>query len=240
VTWSKLGLRWQTQPKFIADPLPLDAVMPTITELPTDIILSVLTGGMFAAVARGTLSTELLRKWSSSATGMGLSPRLVAWVDLAQSLFITKSIDSQTAMRDTSLGWEGQILAALHVANDDATRPAELLTAHVCWVNTLRNIGKSVLPTDDIEYLVTVGWQRLSERPFLSKMPLTTVPDLKRACASNEHGWRKVGEVLAAAQYVCGARDGTTDNAGHDPQPPCQQSNVLTDSQNSWSHATLP
>jgi hypothetical protein len=185
-----------------AVPLPPDAVMPTITELPTDIVLSVLISGMFAAVAQATLSTELLRKWRSSATGMGLSPKLVAWVDLAQSLFITGSVDGQAAMRDTSLGWEGQVLATLRVATDDAARPADLLTAHVCWVNTLRNIGKSLLPTADIEYLVTVGWQRLSERTFLLRMPLTTVPDLKRACASDEHGWRKVGEVLAAAQYV--------------------------------------
>jgi hypothetical protein len=144
---------------------------------------------------------------------MGLSPELVDWIDLAQSLFIAGWVDGQTAMRDASLGWEGQVLATLRVATDDATRPAELLAAHICWVNTLRNIGKSFLPADDIEHLVTVGWQRLSERTFLLRMPLITVPDLKRACASLEHGWRKIGEVLAAAQYVvpgrCHRRCGT-------------------------------
>jgi hypothetical protein len=89
---------------------------------------------------------------------MGLSPELVDWIDLAQSLFIAGWVDGQTAMRDASLGWEGQVLATLRVATDDATRPAELLAAHICWVNTLRNIGKSFLPADDIEHLVTVGW----------------------------------------------------------------------------------
>jgi hypothetical protein len=185
-----------------ADPLPSDAAMPTVTELSTDTILSVLMCGMFAAAARASVTAELLEKWRSSAAGMGLSPKLVAWIDLAQSLFIAGSVDGQTAMRDASLGWEGQVLATLRVATDDATRPAELLTAHVCWVNTLRNIGKSFLPADDIEHLVTVSWQRLSECTFLLRMPSTTVLDLKRACASLEHGWRKIGEVLAAAQYV--------------------------------------
>jgi hypothetical protein len=85
---------------------------------------------------------------------MGLSPELVDWIDLAQSLFIAGWVDGQTAMRDASLGWEGQVLATLRVATDDATRPAELLAAHICWVNTLRNIGKSFLPADDIEHLV--------------------------------------------------------------------------------------
>ncbi len=105
-------------------------------------------------------------------------------------------------MRDASLRPEGQLLAALRVASDDAATPAELLTVHVYWANTLRKLGTSLFPVDDIERLVTAGWFRLSDCPFLLRTPSFAVPELKRACASVARGWCKIGEVLSAALHA--------------------------------------
>jgi hypothetical protein len=105
-------------------------------------------------------------------------------------------------LRDESLGWPGQVLAAISIALDDASHPAELMTAHICWANTFPRLNMSFFPIDDVEHLVSEAWLRIANRPFLLRMPSTTVPELQRACASDLRGWRKIGEVLLAAEYA--------------------------------------
>jgi len=179
-----------------ADPLPADATMPATSKLPADFVLSVLLSGMFALAARGKVTAELIEKWRTAGRQLSLVSA-TDWFDLAESLFVTGSVDARAIMYDGSLRWEGQVLATLHVATDDASRPTELLTAHVCWANTLPKLGTHFCPIDDVEHIVTSGWLRLCERPFLLRAPTLSVPELKRACASAAHGWRKVGEILS-------------------------------------------
>jgi hypothetical protein len=185
-----------------ADPLPADAAMPTKSELSADLILPVLLGGMFALTARGAVTGDLIERWRASAIKLELSSAVMDWLDLAVSLFITHDVDARVAMRDPSLRPEGQTLATLRVATDDPSRPAELVTVHVRWANTLRDLGTSIFPTDDIERLVTAGWLRLTDLPFLLRTPSLAVPELRLACASTARGWRKVGEVLSAALHA--------------------------------------
>ena len=179
-------------------PLPVNATIPATRQLSADLVLSVLLSGLFALAARGAVTGELIERWRGAGSQLGLAPAVTDWFDLVNSLFVTNAIDAQVKMYEKSLRWEGQVIATLRVATDDASRPSELLTAHVCWANTLGNLGLSFCPIDDIERLVTSGWLRLSTRPFLLRTPALSVPELKRACASGAHGWRKVGEILSA------------------------------------------
>jgi hypothetical protein len=116
-----------------ADPLPANAAMPATSQLSPDYVLSVLVSGMFALAARGKVTAELIERWRVAGRQLGLVSAVTDWFDLAESLFVTHSVDAQVIMYDGSLSWEGQVLATLRVATDDASRPAELLTAHVCW-----------------------------------------------------------------------------------------------------------
>jgi hypothetical protein len=181
-----------------ADPLPEDATIPATSELPADFVLSVLVSGMFALAARGKITAKLIEKWRAAGRQLNLVSAVTEWFDLAEMLFVTNSVDAQTIMYDGSLRWQSQVLATLRVATDDASRPAELLTSHLCWANTLSKLGTHFCPINDIERIVTSGWSRLSDRPFLLRAPALSVPELKRACASAECGWRKVGEILSA------------------------------------------
>jgi hypothetical protein len=180
------------------DPLPADISMAAPSQLSTDLILTVLVGGMFALAARGAVTAQLIGRWCASAKQLGLASTVTDLLGLVESLFVTQTIHAEVVMRDTSLRWEGQLLGSLRVATDETTRPAELFTAHVCWVNTVRNLGTSLFPIEDIERIVIAGWLRLCQRPFLLRVPAFSVPELKRACASTSRGWRKIGEILTA------------------------------------------
>jgi hypothetical protein len=183
-----------------AEPLPADAVVPTPIELAPDIIFSVMLSGVFALAARGSVTAKTVGRWRVGAEQTGLLPVLGTWLDLAEGLLVTHVVNSQVALRDKSLKWPGTVLATVGVCLDDTVGPAELMTAHVCWVNTLPRINSSFFPIDDIEHLVTYAWLRMANRPFLLRMPSITVPELQRACANETRGWRKIGEVLLAAE----------------------------------------
>jgi hypothetical protein len=186
-----------------AEPLPADAVIPTPLELATDIVFSVMSSGIFALAARGLVTVKTLGNWRVGAEQTGLLPVLGAWLNLAEGLLVTHVVNSQVALRDNSLGWAGTILATIGVCLDDTVGPAKLMTAHVCWINTLPRINSSFFPIDDIEHLVTYAWLRIAtNRPFLLRMASITVPELQKACASSAQGWRKIGEILLAAELA--------------------------------------
>ena len=137
--------------------------------------------------------------WTASAARAGLSAALAPWLKFVGDLFISNTVDAERAVRDASLSWPWQGAASVKVAVDTATRPAELLTIHNYWTNEQARAATGPYILSDIERLVTSGWRRLSVQSFLLRAPAVTVPALLQACASASTGWRKIGEVLAAA-----------------------------------------
>ena len=183
-----------------AEPLPADFSVPDRANLPRDLIFTVMINGVFALAARGAITEEVIRTWRTNAAEARLSALIEPWLALVDELFVTGKLNATRIANDASQGWERHIVASIKVGIDDTTRPKDLLTAHTYWAQQLPPLQTSFFPVGDIEYLVTAGWTRLSERPFLLRMPGTTVPSLKKALASSASGWRKVGEVLVAAE----------------------------------------
>jgi hypothetical protein len=121
-------------------------------------------------------------------------------LEIVSGLFVTQEVNAITLVNDVSQGWERHIVASIKISTDDTSRPKDLLTVHAYWAQQLSPLQISFFPVDDVENLVTAGWKRLSERPFLLRMPGSTVPALTAALATTAIGWRKVGEVLIAAE----------------------------------------
>jgi len=184
------------------DPLPADAMAVDRGQLDVELILCGMLNGIFVRAAREGVTERILALWTASAARAGLSAVLAPWLTFIGDLFIRNTIDAERAVRDPQLSWPWQGSASVKIAIDSATRPAELLTIHSYWITEQARaaIGPYVLP--DLEHLVTTGWQRLSAQSFLLRAPAVTVPALLQACASASTGWRKIGEVLAAACNV--------------------------------------
>jgi hypothetical protein len=162
-----------------------------------------MVSGVLSLEARGTGIAEPLGRWQEYADQAGLLPVLGGWLYLAEGLFVRRAVDAQVAIRDEALGWPERVLASISVAVNDTSYPTELMTAHVCWANAFPRLNASFFPIADVERLVTDAWLGIADRPFLLRMPSTTVPELRTACASNtRRGWRKVGEVLSAAEHA--------------------------------------
>ena len=181
-----------------ADPLPADAIAIDREQLDAELILCGMLNGIFVLAARDGVTEQMLVLWTASAARAGLSAVLVPWLEFVGDLFIRNTVDAEKAVRDPSLSWPWQGAASVKVAIDNATRPAELLTIHNYWTNerVRAATGPYVLP--DIEQLVTSGWRRLSAQRFVARAGGDR-SSLLRACESASTGWRKIGEVLAAA-----------------------------------------
>jgi hypothetical protein len=153
---------------------------------------------VFAPAARGAITAQVLEQWKSGAECASLSFILRPYLDFIEALFIKNTIDAETTVRDQSLTTPWMITASVRIAIDPAARPLDLLTIHRLWTDALPRIASSLFVLPDIEHLVISSWQRLSEHSFLLRSPALTVPALRQA-ASRSTGWRKIGEVLAAA-----------------------------------------
>jgi hypothetical protein len=183
----------------LADPLPADATSPDRQPGDTELLLSGMLTAVFALAARSAVTKEVLDQWTASAARSGLSAIVTPWLAFVVGLFVDNTIDAEAAARDISQAWPWQAVASIRVAIDVATRPAELLTMHNYWTNVLPKAAAGLFVLADIERLVTSAWRRMSENRFLLRAPMTTVPELLRACESALTGWRKIGEVLVAA-----------------------------------------
>jgi hypothetical protein len=181
------------------DPLPADAMPPSRQQVDTDVVLSGMLSAVFALAARGTMKKEVLDQWTASAVRAGLSAIVAPWLAFVGALFVDNTINAEAAVHDTSRPWPWQAVASIMVAIDTATGPAELLTIHAYWTNLLPQMPMGSFVLADTEHLVTSAWRRLSEKRFLLRSPMLTVPILQEACASASTGWHKIGEVLTAA-----------------------------------------
>jgi hypothetical protein len=181
-----------------ADPLPADAILSDDREqVDNDFVFGKMLDAVFALAARGSVTKEVLERWTASAARAGLSAIAVPWLAFVAALFVDNTINAEAAARDTSRAWHWQAVASIRVAIDPAIRSAELLTIHHYWTQILPRADLFALA--DVEHLVTSAWRRLSENRFLLRAPVLTVPGLLNACASTSMGWHKIGEVLTAA-----------------------------------------
>jgi hypothetical protein len=182
-----------------AEPLPASVTPLDRGKLDAELVLSGMLYGIFVLAARERITEQVLELWSTSAARAGLSVTLGPWLTFVGDLFISNKVDAEKVVRDPQRSWPWQGSALVKIAIDGATRPAELLTAHDCWIHEQARVALEPYVLGDVELLVTSGWRRMSERPFLLRAPSVTVPRLLEACASESTGWRKIGEVLAAA-----------------------------------------
>jgi hypothetical protein len=185
----------------IAAPTPLPLHPSTVNRGQFDAkpVLMMMLNAVFALAGRGAMNAQVLEQWRISAERAGFSFILTPWLNFIASLFIENTIDAAIAVRDQSVTGPWQLVASIRIAIDHATRPVDLLMIHNLWVEALQPPDNALFVLPDIEHLVTDSWQRLSEQSFLLRSPAVTVPPLRRACASTSTGWRKIGEVLAAA-----------------------------------------
>jgi hypothetical protein len=182
-----------------ADPLPADATVADRQHSNADVVLIEMVNAVVALAARATVTIEILGRWATGAANAGLSAIIAPWLAFVAALFLDNALDARVAARDQTIAWTWRLVAAVRVAIDSATRPAELLQMHYYWATLLPKAANALFVLPDIECLVTSAWRRLAEQGFLLRSPVVTAPTLVRACESRLTGWRKIGEVLSAA-----------------------------------------
>jgi hypothetical protein len=176
-----------------------DLATPDRQQFDAEFVLTGMLNAIFILAARGAITAQVLEQWRTSAGRASLSAIIMPWLDFVEALFVSNTVNAETAVRDQSLAWPWQVVASVRVAIDGTTRPAELLTIHGYWTNVLPKASNGLFVLAEIEQLVTSAWRRLSEQRFLLRAPTVTAPPLQQACASTSTGWRKIGEVLVAA-----------------------------------------
>jgi hypothetical protein len=172
----------------------------------TEFVLVGMLSALFALAARGSMTRDTLDWWRAGAVSAGLSSSLGPWLDLVDALFVSHTLNAESAMRDTSLPWPFQAAASIRYAIDEQASPAGLLTTHDYWANAIPKSDSQTFALPDVELIVARAWLSMADRPFLLRAPASTVPALRRACSGSSTGWRKIGEILMAASDAVPSR----------------------------------
>jgi hypothetical protein len=165
-----------------------------------EMVRSLLLFGVYAAATRGDLTRLPLQVWREVSRLRGLEEALSPFLEAADGLFVAKNIDPWEATKQSITGeWSGQDLAAIAVSVANDTDPRQMVIAHALLVSHLSAMKNRNLVANDLASLISTGWHRLVDRPFLLRNPRHSVPELERGINSKLPPWAKTRAVLQAS-----------------------------------------
>ena len=165
---------------------------------PNDVVL-----GAFMASLNFSLNREILTEWRNDAIEAGFEAQLSPLFDLLDRVFLDDAFDPSTAFAvDDPIE---QFLSTVKYVSVSNPTVGGWLRVHGVWAlffgeHHFKQIaGALLLP------LIESKWAELSECPFMLSSPRTSVPRLTAALSSNSRPWRKIRDILRAAEAAAGA-----------------------------------
>lgn len=165
---------------------------------PNDVVL-----GAFMPGLNSSLNREILDEWRNDAIEAGFEAELSPVLDLLHRVFLDDAFDPSTAFAvDDPIE---QILSTVKYVSVSNPTVGGWLRVHGVWAlffgqHHFKQIaGALLLP------LIESKWAEFSECPFILSSPRTSVPRLTAALSSNSRPWRKIRDILRAAEAAAGA-----------------------------------
>ena len=172
-----------------ADPSNIASVQNIVTMLVTSLLVRLRTS---------VNMQDMLVIWRSNFSELPIKENLSLALDLIESMLSGHLNNALAVMNSQDAKYENRLAATLKVVHNTQTSPDDLFYAHTFIATSLigNTLDDSVL--DDFAELFSAQWLEKTEFQMMLKMPMTTVPDIERACKGNETGKKKIGQILLA------------------------------------------
>ena len=180
-------------PVPIADPSNIASVQNIVTVLVTSLLVRLRTS---------VNMQDMLVIWRSNSSELPIKENLTLALDLIESMLSGDLNDALAVMNTQDAKYENRLAAALKVVHNTQTNPDDLFYAHTFIATSLigNTLEDSVL--DDFAELFSAQWLEKIKFQMMLKMPMTTVPDIERACKGSETGKKKIGQILLAVYHA--------------------------------------
>ena len=162
-------------------------------------IMSILGSSLLVRLRTSSNVQDMLVIWRLKSSELPIKENLIVALDLIESMLSKDLSNALTVMHSQNARHEIRLAATLKIVHNTRTSPENLFYAHVLITTALiGNLWEDFVALDLAE-LLSAQWLEKIKFPMMLKMPMTTVPNIERACKGSETGKRKIGRILLAA-----------------------------------------
>ena len=150
---------------------------------------------------------KILAKWRTNSSELPIKENIFTALDLIESILFGDQNNALRMMKTQDAKPEECLAAALKIIHNTETSSENLFHAHALIAPYLIS---SLIWLDSFESslaeLLSVQWLDKIKLRAALKTPMLTVPQIERACKSNEKGRKKIGQILLAAHQAVSLR----------------------------------
>src|SRR5439155_18368381 len=149
----------------------------------------------------------LFDMWRENARSMTDSDRIVARIDIIESILLQTVLEVTVIMRNKNESWEKRMAAALKVTREEESATVnELFYAHTVIASGLLGGAWSREVAPHLAELFARQWRQRTQLPAAFRAPRLTVPEIQAACRGTEAPARKAIQILLAVSNAVSVR----------------------------------
>ena len=167
-------------------------------------IIDMLVAALLSQLSIGRDTNEILAIWRKNSSGLPIRENIIIALDLVESVLLGDERNALTVMVTQDEKYEKRLVAALKIVHNVETNPYNLFYAHTI-IAVYEKIWERYIETD-LADLLAKQWLEKTKFQAILKNPTITVPEIERACNSNEKGRKKIGQILLAAYQAVSIR----------------------------------
>ena len=161
-------------------------------------IISILGAALLVRLRESRDIHDILATWRGNSLGLPIRENMIEALNRIELMLFEDDDKVLTVMRTQELEGKKWFVAALMVIHDIESSPEDLFHAHVLITTSLIGSLWKDFVVLDLAELLSAQWLEKIKFQMMLKMPMTTVPDIERACKSSGTGKKKIGQILLA------------------------------------------
>ena len=167
-----------------------------------DNIIAIFIAALIVLMRTNRDEQDILAKWRTNSSELPIKENIYSALDLIEPILSRDYNNALTVMYTPDEKVEKQLAALIRVIRNQETSLEDLLFAHTIISSSFINSPWEDFVVKDLGVLLSVQWLQKIEFRAKLKTPMLTVPQIEKACKSNETGKKKIGQILLAAHQA--------------------------------------
>ncbi len=167
-----------------------------------DNIIAIFIAALIVETRINKNGQNILAKWRANSSELPIKENIYSALDLMEPLLFGDYNHALTVMYTLDEIGGKQLAALIRIIYNQETSLEDLLLAHTIISISFINSPWEDFVVKDLGVLLSGQWlQKIGFRAKL-KTPMLTIPQIEKACKSNETGKKKIGQILLAVHQA--------------------------------------
>ena len=167
-----------------------------------DNIIAIFIAALVVEMRTNRDAQDILAKWRTNSSELPIQENIYFALDFIEPILLENYNNALKVMYTSNETVEKQLAASIRVIHNQETSLEDLLFAHTIISSSFINSPWEDFIVKDLGVLLSVQWVEKIEFRAKLKTPMLTVPQIEKACKSNETGKKKIGQILLAAHQA--------------------------------------